>query len=115
MAGGSREGGWFLFYSCQEGDFGILTDLDLRTANAVFCASKKFEDAVRSGFSVLSSLGVDRCCPAVGLWQRVSGNSNLLPGMSRLMDEHRIGYFGDLAESGCRGPSILNTAFLADA
>jgi hypothetical protein len=31
------------------------------------------------------------------------------------MDEHRIGYFGDSAESGCRGPSILITAFLADA
>jgi hypothetical protein len=35
--------------------------------------------------------------------------------MSRVMDEYRIGYFGDWAESGCRGPSILNTAFLADA
>src|SRR5262245_33454390 len=35
--------------------------------------------------------------------------------MSRVMDEHRIGYFGDWAESDCRGPSILNTAFLADA
>ena len=35
--------------------------------------------------------------------------------MSRVIDEHRIGYFGDLTESGCRGPSILNTAFLADA
>ena len=35
--------------------------------------------------------------------------------MSRLTDEHRIGYFGDWTESDCRGPSILNTAFLADA
>ena len=92
-----------------------MTDLDFRTANVVFCGSKKFKDAVRSGFSVLSSLGVDRCCPAVRLRQLVSGNSNLLPGMSRVTDEHRIGYFGDLAESGCRGPSILNTAFLVDA
>ncbi len=52
---------------------------------------------------------------AVRLGQRVSGNSNLLPGMSRLTDERRIGYFGDWTESDCRGPSILNTAFLADA
>jgi len=35
--------------------------------------------------------------------------------MSRLTDEHQIGYFGDLTESDCRGPSILNTAFLEDA
>ena len=53
--------------------------------------------------------------PAVRLGQCVSGNSNLLPRMSRLTDEHRIGYFGDLTESDCRGTSILITAFREDA
>ena len=35
--------------------------------------------------------------------------------MSRLTDEHRIGYFGDLTESDCRGPSRLITALQEDA
>jgi hypothetical protein len=67
------------------------------------------------GFRFFSSFCEIVSATAVRLGQRVSGNSNLLPGMSRLTDEHRIGYFGDWAESGCRGPSILITAFLADA
>ncbi len=53
--------------------------------------------------------------PAVRLGECVSGNSNLLPRMSRLTDEHQIGYFGDLTESDCRGPSRLITAFQEDA
>ena len=32
-----------------------------------------------------------------------------------LATEHRIGYFGDLTESDCRGPSRLITAFQEDA
>src|SRR5262249_19251734 len=66
----------------------------------------------------LPSMGIGRwfvSATAVRLRQRVSGNSNLLPGMSHRIDEHRIGYFGDWAESGCRGPSILITAFPEDA
>ena len=92
-----------------------MPGLDFRTAIAVFCKEQKIVGrspawvaGVLVGWWIMSA-------PAVRLGQSVSGNSNLLPRMSRLTDKHRIGYFGDWTESDCRGPSILITAFREDA